>query len=197
MSFKASVKKSISALYAEKLKKSLGEGDSESKKIKKFRKVLKRFFKSPKNQTILKVTLIAFGMGVVLSNPHIRQEIVVFLSKCRKFFTSSDENINSPIGLEVSNKPTSNRGKLLTLLGLGITIVLVVIHLVQDKEVEVEVVPPSITTIAMVFIKDYRQPIGLLLFIASFPVMSISGTVAGVTAGVLQFTGWQLATAVF
>ena len=189
------LRKNISSLYVKKLNKALESSDSETKKLLRIKKSLRRYFTSPKQQKILKIALIAsvtVGIGVAIYYHLPSQNLIIaFSSKCRKFFTFSDENVNGKTELEISNKPNSNLGKW-PILGLRITIIAVATKLpliLHKKEVEMEVVPMPIKIILV--LKDYRQIIGGVLVFLSVPV-AIAG-LPGVGCG-LQFVGWQLAT---
>ena len=86
-------------LFSKKLAWALEEDDSKSKKIWRLKKVFKKYFRSPKKRTVLRITLFALltigiGMTIFFHLPS-RQLIKSFSWECRKFFKVFNENLNS------------------------------------------------------------------------------------------------------
>lgn len=167
----------------------------ETSKLRRLTRKFKKYFKSTKKRKRLKIALIglvALGIGVgVHCHLPSRHMAYMLYSKCRKFFTSSNENINSQTELEGLNKLKYNKEKWIFLL--LITIVGVA-KLLNNETVEIEILPESnIFKDIILFVKKYRQPIGTLITYLSLP-FGAAGWIPTKSIPFFFIGGWQLAT---
>ena len=183
----------LNPLYLKKLDDALDGNGSDSKSSKNILKTLRNYFKSRKKRKRLKIVLLALGItGVFFLIRRNRHLAILFISKCRTFFMSSDEDMNSNIA-EVSNKAKGNHGKWVIIGGAIILGGLGGFKFVsgQQKEVEEEITKSALETFKNVVTGEFRIFIGTGVFFLGYPVAYFISPKAG--AG-LMVLGWQIAT---
>lgn len=195
------VKARISVLYS-KLDKALGEGDLEAKKFRKAKKAMRRNFKlstKTKYQKILKIVLMASittGIGVLISyHQPSRQLVIAVGSKFRKFFTSSDQNLDSNTALETSNKSNPKIGKWVVITGAIFLAAIKVSKILNNEEsIEVEIIPVPFWSFKT--FRKYQPIIGTGTAVSGLTTLIMSDIYSlGYKLGYgLFFLGWQIAT---